>query len=625
MDRNTIIGLVLIGVLLVCWSIFNQPSKEEMARQKKTQDSIALVNKTAHSQDSLKNSSAGNIAVPDSVSAQDSIKTPVAEKPNSGFFTDSTNNEEKFLTIENDLLKVTLSNLGGRVYSVELKKYKTTTGKPLILFEGKSSEFNYVFYSGTNQVNTGNIFFKTENQPVVLTGKDSATITYRAYLTAEKFIEQTYTIRPGSYMLGYHLKLKGLDSIITENNRYLSLTWKQKLLNVEHAVDDNRNYSTVYYKYPNEDAGSLSLGGAGTETKFPANVDWVSFKQHFFNSALIAPKVFEQGKVSDSTSDDNTYVKSMNAELVLAYKHGVDNNYAMNFYFGPNHYTSLKKLGIGLEEIIPMGWGIFSWFASPINKYFILPLFNFLNGFIGNYGIIILIMTLLIRGITLPLTYKSMVSASKMKVLKPEIDELKEKYKDDQGKFGQEQLKLFQKAGVNPLGGCLPLLIQLPILTAMYSLFPNAIELRMQSFLWATDLSSYDSIYNFPNHFSLPFYGDHVSLFTLLMTVTQIIMAVYTSQMNNVTGQMKWMQYVFPVMLLGIFNNLPAALTYYYFLFNVFSIIMQWGVTKFMIDEKAIHAQIQENKKKTPKKSGFMSRLEEMQKKQREAQRTRSK
>lgn len=234
-------------------------------------------------------------------------------------------------------------------------------------------------------------------------------------------------------------------------------------------------------------------------------------------------------------------------------------------------------------------------------------------------------MTLLIRGVTLPLTYKSMVSAAKMKVLKPEIDELKEKYKDDQGKFGQEQMKLFGKAGVNPLGGCLPLLIQIPILTAMYSLFPNAIELRMQPFLWAKDLSSYDSIWNFPNNFSLPFYGDHVSLFTLLMTVTQIIMAVYTSQMNNITGQMKWMQYIFPVMLLGIFNNLPAALTYYYFLFNLFSIIMQWGVQKYMIDEKAIHAQIQENKKKTPKKSGFMARLEEMQKKQKTAQRDRMK
>lgn len=622
MDKNTIIGMVLIGALLLTWSIYNQPSKEQLALQKHVQDSIELVNQKMQKEETAK--SAGAQKNNSELSATDTTVKKVAVV-NAGYFSDSTNTHEDFLSLENDVMKVTLSNKGGRVYSVELKKFKTFEGKPMVLFEGKSSEFGYVFYSGTNQVNTSDIYFKAENQSALVAGKkDSASIRYRAYLNPEKYIEQNYTIRDGSYMLGYKLNLTGLDSIITQNNQFLTLIWKQKLLNGEHSISTNRTYSSVYFKYPNESASSLSLTADGTE-KFPANVDWVSFKQHFFNSALIAPKVFEQGNTKVSLDTGTAYVKTMEAELVLPYTHNAPNNYSMNFYFGPNHYASLKKFGIGLEEIIPLGWGIFSWFSSPINKYFILPLFNLLNDFISNYGIIILIMTALIRGITLPLTYKSMVSAAKMKVLKPEIDELKEKYKDDQGKFGQEQMKLFGKAGVNPLGGCLPLLIQLPILTAMYSLFPNAIELRMQPFLWAKDLSSYDSIWNFPNHFSLPFYGDHVSLFTLLMTATQIIMAIYTSQMNNVTGQMKWMQYIFPVMLLGIFNNLPAALTYYYFLFNLFSIIMQWGVQKYMIDEKAIHAQIQENKKKTPKKSGFMARLEDMQKKQKAAQRDRMK
>lgn len=622
MDRNTIIGLVLIGALLLMWSIYNQPSATELAHQKHIQDSIELVKTNAEKQEAKKLATAPKDSA--MLSSIDTNKT-VTPLVNAGYFNDTTVTHEDFLTLENDVMKVTLSNKGGKVSSVELKKYKTFDGKPMVLFEDSSSRFEYVFYTGTNQVNTGDIFFKSENQSALLVaGKDSASISYRAYLSADRYIEQNYTIRDGSYMLGYHLNLKGLDSIIKQKDDYITLVWKQKLLNGEHTIDNNRTYSTVYFKYPSESASSLSTSAEGTE-KLTTYPDWISFKQHFFNTALIAPKVFEQGNVKVSLDTSNAYVKTMEAELVMPYKHNTDNNYAMNFYFGPNHYASLKKFGIGLDEIIPLGWGIFSWFAAPINKYFILPLFNFLNGFIFNYGIIILIMTILIRGITLPLTYKSMVSAAKMKVLKPEIDELKEKYKDDQARFGQEQMKLFGKAGVNPLGGCLPLLIQLPILTAMYSLFPNAIELRMQPFLWAKDLSSYDSIYNFPNHFSLPFYGDHVSLFTLLMTVTQIIMAIYTSQMNNVTGQMKWMQYIFPVMLLGIFNNLPAALTYYYFLFNVFSIIMQWGVQKYMIDEKAIHAQIQENKKKTPgKKTGFMARLEEMQKKQQQAQRDRN-
>ncbi len=621
MDKNTITGLVLIGALLLIWSIYNQPSAEQLAQQKKAQDSIELVNKIAEKEAAAKEAS--NKSNTSELSASD---TTVAKAAiiNAGYFSADTNAHEDFLTMENDVLKVTLTNKGGRVNAVELKNYKTFDGKNMVLFESASSEFSYVFFSGTNQINTGDIYFKTENKSVLITGKDSSSIQYRAYLSDDKYIEQTYTIRPGSYMIGYSLKLNGLDSIITQNNQFLTLLWKQRLLNGEHTISDNQAYSSVYYKYPNESASSLSLTEDGAD-KFPAALEWISFKQHFFNSAIIAPKIFEQGNAKVLLDTGKVFVKTMSAELVMPYVHNKENVYPMNFYFGPNHYQSLQKLGNGFEEIVPLGWGIFSWFATPINKYFILPLFNLLDNFINNYGIIILILTIIIRVITLPMTYKSMVSAAKMKVLKPEIDELKEKFKDDQGKFGQEQMKLFGKAGVNPLGGCLPLLIQIPILTAMYTLFPNAIELRMEPFLWAKDLSSYDSIWNFPNNFSLPFYGDHVSLFTLLMTVTQIIMAVYTSQMNNITGQMKWMQYIFPVMLLGIFNNLPAALTYYYFLFNVFSIIMQWGVQKYMIDEKAIHAQIQENKKKTPKKSGFMARLEEMQKKQRTAQRDRMK
>ena len=287
----------------------------------------------------------------------------------------------------------------------------------------------------------------------------------------------------------------------------------------------------------------------------------------------------------------------------------------MQFYFAPNNYQSLKRLGnYDLEKIIPLGVGIFGAISSPINKFFIIPLFNFLNRFFTNYGLIILIMTFLLRIILFPLSYRSFVSAAKMRVLKPEIDELKERYKDDQQKFGQEQLKLFRSAGVNPLGGCIPALLQFPILAAMYTFFPLSIELRQESFLWAKDLSTYDSIYNFG--FSIPFYGNHISLFTIIMTVTSILFAIYNNQLSGVTGQMKYMAYIFPVMLLGIFNNLPAALTYYYSLTNIIAFGQQFIIKNYIIDEGAIHRRIQENKKKPVKKSRFQERLEEMTKAQ---------
>ncbi len=305
----------------------------------------------------------------------------------------------------------------------------------------------------------------------------------------------------------------------------------------------------------------------------------------------------------------------MHADVSLTYSPLPKQSYNMQWYFGPNSYYGLKKLDIGLEQIIPLGYFPFQWISAPVNKWIIIPTFYFLSKYISNYGIIILLLTILLRIILLPLTYRSFLSGAKMKVLKPEIDELKEKYKNDQTKFTQEQMKLSQKAGVSPLGGCLPLLLQMPILVAMYSFFPSSIELRQQHFLWAKDLSSYDSIYNFST--SIPFYGNHVSLFTLLMLASQLAMTWYNSQyavgMNN---QMKWMQYVFPFILLGLFNNFSAALTYYYFLSNVISLILMIIIREYFIDEKAIHAQIQENKKKTPKRGGWMERLEKMQREQ---------
>lgn len=309
-------------------------------------------------------------------------------------------------------------------------------------------------------------------------------------------------------------------------------------------------------------------------------------------------------------------MKKMTAQLVLPFDNTKSKvSYPMQFYFGPNNYQDLKRLGdYDLEQIIPLGAGVFGFISSPINKFFIIPLFNFLNNYFLNYGLIILVMTVLLRILLFPLNYRSFLSAAKMRVLKPEIDELKEKYKDDQTRFGQEQLKLFRSAGVNPLGGCIPALLQLPILAAMYTFFPLSIELRQQSLWWTQDLSSYDSILNLG--FNVPFYGDHVSLWTIIMTITSILFAIYNNQLSGVTGQMKYMAYIFPVMLLGIFNNLPAALTYYYSLSNVVAFAQQYVIKNYIIDEAAIHRKIQDNKKKPVKKSKLQERLENMAKAQ---------
>ena len=285
MDRNTIIGLVLIGALLLMWSIFNQPSATELAQQKHIQDSIALVKEKSEKQEAAKLASAPKDSATLSSTDTNKVATAVTPVVNAGYFIDSTVSHEDFLTLENDVMKVTLSNKGGKVHSVELKKYKTFDGKPMVLFEESSNKFEYVFFTGTNQVNTGNIYFKAESQSALVTGKDSATIHYRAYLSADRYIEQNYTIRDGSYMLGYKLNLKGLDSIIAQKDDYFTLVWKQKLLNGEHTLTDNRNYSTVSFKYPSESASSLSTSADATE-KLTTFVDWISFKQHFFNSCV---------------------------------------------------------------------------------------------------------------------------------------------------------------------------------------------------------------------------------------------------------------------------------------------------------------------------------------------------
>ena len=604
MDRNAIVGFVLIALIFIGYMIYNAPTKEEMERAKHKQDSIALVQKQQHLADSLQQVS----PKADSTKGSSLHSQGIASQ---GIFKDSLAAGEQLVIIENEVMKVTLSSKGGKVISVELKKYRTYDQKPLELFEQNSTKFGYSFFSGTNQVSTNEILFTPVGKSFSVTGHDSNTVSFRAYTSPGHYIEESYTLKGNSYLLGYSLNLVGMDSVIRSNNPFLNLEWNTRLNHTEKDIVQERNYSTIYFRNWDDDVDYISERSTGSMNA-PGKLQWISFKQRFFNAALISGQPFDQGNFATQIDENSSTIKSMHAELVLPF----DNTkkvvrFPMMFYYGPNNYQQLKQLGdFELQKIIPLNGGIFGVISFPINKYFIIPLFNFLNRYIFNYGLIILIMTVLLRIILFPLTYRSFLSAAKMRVLKPEIDELKEKYKDDQQRFGQEQLKLFRSAGVNPLGGCIPSLLQLPILAAMYTYFPLSIELRQQPFLWAKDLSTYDSILNLG--FSIPFYGNHVSLFTLIMTATSILFAIYNNQLSGVTGQMKYMAYIFPIMLLGVFNSLPAALTYYYSLSNIIGFIQQWIIKNYIIDEDAIHRRIQENKKKPLKKSKFQERLEQM-------------
>ena len=422
-----------------------------------------------------------------------------------------------------------------------------------------------------------------------------------------QYIEHIISLNEITNLVDFKINLVGMDGVIAPNNNYLDLNWKHNVLQQEKTQDAEAKTSTIYYRLTNEEPDYLSeTKDLKEEVKTP--LQWISFKQQYFNASLISSQNFDNAVLESKSDESKKLVKTLTANIGLTFNHSAKESYAMQFYFGPNHYKTLKGLNLNLESIVPMGWGIFGW----VNKILTVNVFYFLGQYLSNFGIIILLLTVIVKTILFPLVYRSYKSSAKMRVLKPEIDEIKVKYGNDMAKVQQENMKIYRKAGVNPMGGCVPVLLQMPILIAMFQFFPSAFELRQKAFLWSSDLSSYDSILNLP--FDIPFYGDHVSLFTLLMTVSTLVYTMYNNQMTGVTGQMKVISYIMPVMFLGFFNNYASGLTYYYFLSNLFTIGQQLLIRQF-VDDNALHAQIQENKKKPVVKSKFQLKLEEMAKK----------
>ncbi|WP_372774120.1 membrane protein insertase YidC [Mangrovibacterium sp.] len=631
MDKNTVVGIVLIIAILIGFSYLNKPSQEELDALKRRQDSIAQIEIQQQQEAQIH---AKQMAEKQQASfvADTTAETMNAAVDRFGLFAAGANGEEKFITLENNLMKVRISTKGGRIYSVELKGYQTYDSLPLILFDGPETQFGLNFFSQNRSIKTDELFFipsSSQNDllasgPEVKKGKEgnvnfneenpgnSQSITMTLDAGNGRSLKYVYSLAYNSYMVGFDIKTVGLSDVIAANVDYLNFNWAYAGPRLERKSEFGEDrYTSINYKYFGDEVDKLDPAKTSEES-LKTKVKWVSFKQLFFNATIIADDAFPTADIKYTYDEENiSKVGDFYADIAIPYNPAQDQDFGMQFYFGPNHYNTLKQYDIDLDRLVNLGYSVLRY----VNRWLVIPVFNFLKNYIGNFGIIILLLTIFIKMILFPFTYKSYISQAKMRALKPEVDELSEKFgKDKPMEKQQATMALYKKAGVNPMGGCLPMLLQMPILFAMFFFFPTSIELRQEQFLWANDLSSFDSIFNLP--FSIPFYGDHVSLFCLLMTVTTIISTKLNSQAtsNNAMPGMQTMMYIMPVMFLFILNNYPAGLSYYYFLANLIT-IGQMYLFRVLIDEDKIRAKLHANKKKGPvKKSKFQQRLEQMAK-----------
>ena len=619
MERNTVIGIILLGLLLTVFTIVNQPSEEELKEQQKKE--LALKQKQAEEakkQAAKQKSESKPAQIPVKKDSLDTIKTVVQT--------------EEILILENEKLRFNISTKGGVIESVFLKEFKSyneyallkssSTSQGLCLFK-KGDNTNAIQVSdGKKSINSTELFCEKTSvakNKIVLTGKTPD----------GKSIIQTYSVRPNSFEIDYNVSLQGFENSKGSN---VALNWKTDFLKTERLMDEQRRVSTICYDQKTEGFDYLSET-SDDEILAEDDINWVSYKQSYFTSILRPDKpILKNGSkmvvrnFGETEVKYTSHIKSFNSTFVLGTVQGNETNFKMNWYFGPNDYTTLSASGHDYDEILNFGWGLFRW----INVYAVQPIFSLLvNNGVG-VGIAILLLTLILKLILMPIQWKMFTSSVKMRILKPEIDELNTKFpnKEDAMKKQMEMMNLYKESGASPLAGCVPMLIQMPILLAVFRFFPAAFELRQQSFLWAEDLSSFDSIYNLG--FSIPLYGDHISLFTLLMSaVTLLYTFMNSGNMQQPTQpgmpNMKVIMYIFPVMMIFFFNNYSAGLSYYYFISTLISILIMLGIKYFFVDEEKLKLKMAEKKAKNAdnggkekKKSRFQEKLEEMQRKQQE-------
>ncbi|WP_291727690.1 membrane protein insertase YidC [Bernardetia sp.] len=583
MDKNQTIGLVLMSALLIAYMFFFSPSQEEQAAKQRTeqiQDSIRTAQETLAAQQNGQNTETGQ-----NVELDSATQAMIANA--------------KEIILENDNIKVALSSLGAEILNVELKNYQTFDGKPLILLDEKSSQMELSMPTSSGSVRIDKLGFAVQNAT-----KDKVTFTTQV---DGKPLEITYSLPKDGFELFYAVKTDA-------SSNSLQFSWKDAIKRTDQNIELDRRETTVNYYTTDEDFDYLSKGSNDAKSEpLEQPVTWFSMKQRFFNAALITDKQFEELVIgSDAVNEqDSSTIKTLKVEATLPIS-SLTTDAKARFYFGPNKHDINKAVTEGFQENTYLGWAI----LQPISLYIIIPLFNVLEKFIENYGILIIVMVFLIKMVLAPLTYKSYVAQARTKVLQPEINKIKEKYPDDQAKQSQETMKLNSEFGVNPLSGCLPMVLQMPIIFALFTFFPSAIQLRNESFLWASDLSTYDSILNLP--FNIPFYGDHVSLFTLMMTASQILVTSVSTQQTSMANSPinpKVMMYGMPIMFMFVLNSFPAGLTLYYVTSNLVTLTQTLVIRKFFVDEDKIRKQLEkrrEEKKKSGKKgSSFMQRMQD--------------
>jgi len=622
MDKNTIIGILIIAALLVGYGLLNRPSKEEIAERQRIQDSIAAAQLEEAARraamDTLQEQTEVIKEVPEQVSEEVTGEVDQDDLADQfGAFAEGAVGEKKFITLENDLMKLKVSTLGGRPYSVELKDYQTHDSLPLILFDGDSTVFGFTFFARNRSINTNELFFtpdREESEIMVTNGPEILSMTLPA--GGNSYIKYTYTMNPSDYMVDFDIQFYEMQELLTDRINFLDLNWDVYMRPQEKGRVIESQNTTIFFKHYQDEVDRFNPRKKEiTEQDISTRVEWIGYKHQFFSTVLLAEDHFSNAYISaEQFEEPNKYLKLFTSQIGVPYQPVPDYTVDMAYYFGPNHFQTLNRYEHELQRLVSLGGP----FSRLFNRYFIIPVFNYLDDHIASYGLIILILTILIKLILFPLTFRSYKSMAKMRVLKPEIDAINEKIPKDKAMERQQAtMALYKKAGVSPLGGCLPMVLQMPILFAMFRFFPSSIELRQEKFLWATDLSTYDSILDLP--FNIPMYGDHVSLFTLLMTASTILTMKISNQASASSQQMpgmKGMMYIMPVMFMFILNNFSAALTYYYFLANIIT-FGQNQIAKRFVDEDALRARLEANtKKKSPpkKKSGFQKRLEDMAK-----------
>ncbi len=608
LDKNTVIGLILIAILLIGFSIYNRPNAEQLAAQQHYYDSIAKIQQ--READLRAKAEAALANEQEEEKANDST----------ALFFQARQGKSTQITLQNNLAQLTLSTKGGCVSAVTLKEYMGQDKKtPVTLFDADDISMNFLFYNKKETIQSHEYYFTVVN-------RTDSSVIMRLVCDSASYLDFCYAMRENSYLVDFSIQAVNMEGKLAASNQQLDIEWKQHARQIEKGYTYENRLSELTYKRTGNNTKHLSAGKSD-EKEIEEQLDWIAFKNQFFSSVFLADAGFQKSKLSSKMEqEDSGYIKDYAAEMSTSFDPSGREPTQMYFYFGPNHYKTLTALDKGrtekweLNRLVYLGWPLLRW----INKWFTINIFDWLSSWGLSMGLVLFFMTLIVKIIIFPATWKTYISSAKMRVLKPKVDEINKKYPDqeDAMKKQQEMMTLYNQYGVSPMGGCLPMLIQFPVLMALFLFVPSAIELRQQSFLWADDLSTYDAFINFPFH--IPFLGSHLSLFCILMTVTNLLNTRYMLQQqdtgaNPQMATMKWMSYLMPVMFLFILNNYPAGLNYYYFISTLISVLTTF-ILRRSTDDAALLASLEAHKKdpKKMKKSGFAARLEAMQKQQEE-------